>query len=757
MGHVRNYSIGDVMARFYRMNGYDVVHPMGFDSFGLPAENAAIDHNVSPLDWTESNIKTMKRQLNRLGFDYDWDREISTSRPSYYRWNQWLFKRLYDAGLVYRKKGLVNWDPVDKTVLANEQVVDGKGWRSGALIEKKEIVQWYIKITQYADELLDGLTQLDDWPDRVKNMQQQWIGKNNGTIVSFDVTDTHGNPIPHTSIRVFTTRPDTLMGATYVCLAPEHPMMDALLPHTVNATDCQHYIQSALLQHALDRGNPAKEKTGVMTGLMAIHPITNDPLPIFIADYVLTDYGTGAVMAVPAHDERDHAFAKKYNLPFIHVIYHPDHDIEHVAYTGDGVLIHSGEFNDLDNATAKTRITDYLKRIGHGQTVDQFRLRDWLISRQRYWGTPIPIVYDDAGNPTCLDDQDLPICLPNDVQFNNQGNPLDHSDSFLSLEIDGQSFSRETDTMDTFFDSSWYFMRYLDATNDTHPFSSDAINHYLPVDIYIGGIEHACLHLLYARFFTKALRDLGLHTISEPFKRLICQGMVLKNGVKMSKSLGNTVDPSSIIERYGADTARIFILFGAPVEKDLEWSDDGVDGAFRFLKRLFNMCANYHEYPLKKDHTVTLTKQRHKAIKKITDDIQRAQFNTAISEIMILMNTIQSTTGTTKDTAIIMTQLIAPFAPFMAETCWEHLGQTGSVHQSSWPVYDPDMVIDEDTVIVIQVNGKVRDTITVPRSMSDDEVTALAQRQKKVVTHLDGKTIQKTIVVHHRLVNFVAK
>ena len=674
MGHVRNYSIGDVQARYYRMKGFDVIYPMGFDSFGLPAENAAIKNNVNPLNWTEKNIEHMKAQLVRMGLSYDWSTEVSTSRSSYYHWNQWLFKKLYDARLIYRKKGFVNWDPVDQTVLANEQVIDGKGWRSGATIEKREIAQWYIRITNYAEELLTELDNLTEWPERVKNMQRQWIGKNNGTVITFDIVTPDKTDIQ--PLDVFTTRPDTLMGATYVSIAPEHDQLQALLSQSPNATDCQDYIQTSLKKDVADRSDQNKEKTGVNTGLFARHPITNEHVPLFIADYVLTDYGTGAVMAVPAHDTRDHAFAKKYNLPIIQVIESAsgDENVMTEAYTDDGILIQSGEFTGLANNDAKTAITNHLNRINKGRQEPQYKLRDWLISRQRYWGTPIPIVYDENNAPHPVDEADLPVTLPTDVHFSDQGNPIESSPTFKTVTKGDQTLTRETDTMDTFFDSSWYFMRYLDANNTNAPFNKDAINNYLPVDFYIGGIEHACLHLLYARFFTKALRDMGLHDISEPFKKLICQGMVLKDGAKMSKSLGNTVDPASIIEKYGADTARIFILFGAPVEKDLEWSAEGVDGSFRFLKRFHNAVCNFTDLPLKADEDANLTKALHKVIKKMTSDIEQFQFNTAISQLMELLNTIQKI-GTTKEVAITMTKLIAPFAPFLAEDCWAKLAQ----------------------------------------------------------------------------------
>ncbi len=754
MGHVRNYTIGDVQARFYRMQGFDVIYPMGFDSFGLPAENAAIKHGVNPLEWTEKNIHHMREQLTTLGLSYDWSTEISTSRSAYYKWNQWLFKKLYDAGLVYRKKGYVNWDPIDQTVLANEQVIDGKGWRSGATVEKKEIVQWYIKITQYADELLNDLNTLDAWPERVKNMQRQWIGKNNGTIIAFEIQSDTGKKIM--DLNVFTTRPDTLMGATYVSIAPEHDHVNTLLDHTKNNKDCTQYIQDSLKKQTAERSDASKEKTGIQTDLLAVHPITKEKLPLFIADYVLTDYGTGAVMAVPAHDDRDHAFAKKYKLPIIQVIESKDKDenVQAAAYKGSGTLINSDAFNGLDNHSAKKTITEFLEKIDKGKESPQYKLRDWLISRQRYWGTPIPMMYDSEGN--AHPNPEETIELPMDVDFNEKGNPICSSKTFKTVTINNQTYQRETDTMDTFFDSSWYFFRYLDPNNTTHPFSKEMANNYLPVDYYIGGIEHACLHLLYARFFTKALRDLGLHNINEPFKQLICQGMVLKDGTKMSKSMGNTIDPASIIETYGADTARIFILFGAPVEKDLDWSDEGVDGSFRFLKRFFNYTVNHKDFPVKEEDALDLKKHCHKAIEKITHDISNFQFNTAISQLMELINTIAKI-GTNEETAETMTKLIAPFAPFIAESIWESLGYSHSIHQESWPTFSKTLTIDDEITIVIQVNGKVRDKMISNRTTKKDALTELALSKENVKKHIENKEIVKTIVVPERLINFVVK
>lgn len=755
MGHVRNYTIGDVQARFYTMLGHNVLYPIGFDSFGLPAENAALKQGVNPLKWTEENIQQMKHQLTELGCSYQWETELSTSRSNYYRWNQWLFKALYSAGLVYRKKGYVNWDPIDQTVLANEQVIDGKGWRSGADVEKKEIEQWYLKITAYADELLSELDALPHWPERVKNMQRQWIGKKDGTTITFKLDSDTTTQLPN--IDIFTTRPDTIYGVTYVSIAPEHPHMQDILRGSPVAEACRAYIQNSLKKSTSTR-SVANEKTGIHTQVYAIHPLTNQRLPLFIADYVLTDYGTGAVMAVPAHDERDHAFAKTHQLPIVQVIDPDDSSVrtDLAAYTGDGRLIHSESFNGLFVSEAKKRISETLLHHGIGTTQPQYRLRDWLISRQRFWGTPIPIAYDDNNVPMLIPDDHLPVLLPTDVPFNANGNPLAQSPSFSHIDIDGKTYRRETDTMDTFFDSSWYFFRYCDPTNTTKPFHSHAVNERLPVDYYIGGIEHACLHLLYARFFTKALRDLGYHSIDEPFNALICQGMVLKNGTKMSKSLGNTVDPSKIINTYGADTARIFILFGAPVEKDLEWSDAGINGSFRFLKRYFNVTVNYRQYPMDSANEHQLNRHLNKTIQTITHQIQRFQFNTAISQLMSLVNVI-SKIGTSRSVACTMAKLIAPFAPYLAETIWQHLNGTGSVHHTDWPTYDESLVTDDTVTIVVQVNGKRRDTLTLPKETPKDTLQKIAQAQPNVRKFIAKQSIATVIIVPNRLINFVVK
>tara|TARA_B100000427_G_scaffold66560_1_gene53085 strand:+ start:3296 stop:5710 length:2415 start_codon:yes stop_codon:yes gene_type:complete len=755
MGHVRNYVIGDALARFKRMQGFNVLYPMGFDSFGLPAENAAIKHGINPKEWTQKNVEHMIIQLKRLGLGYDWSRTLSTFNDDYYRWNQWLFLTFYEKGLVYRKKGWVNWDPVDQTVLANEQVIDGKGWRSGAVVEKKEIDQWYLKITDYAQELLDDLDSLMDWPDRVKLMQKNWIGKSVGTEIDFELVDDSGNHLE--TVTVFTTRPDTLYGATYVSIACEHPLVSTLLKQASDPEDIKAFIAKTMASNQVDRSDATKPKTGKWLGVYAVNPVNQDKIPLYIADYVLMDYGTGVVMAVPAHDSRDYDFATAHNLP-IRVVITQDNsqDVEPIsaAFTGQGRLIDSQQFTGLHSEKAKDAITDYLISLSKGRRKEQFRLRDWLISRQRYWGTPIPMMYDDENNPVPVSKEQLPVRLPEDVQFDGKGNPLASSETFMNVTENGKHYRRETDTMDTFFDSSWYFLRYCDATNTTKPFDAEKISYWMNVDQYIGGIEHAVLHLLYARFFVKACRDCGLLTINEPFKRLLCQGMVLKDGAKMSKSLGNTVDPSAIINQYGADTARIFILFGAPVERDLEYTETGVEGAFRFLKRLFSMTIDYASYPVPPDKVAELNKVCHKTIKAVTDDLARFSFNTAISRIMELLNTMYSI-GTTKEAVLICLKLLAPLAPFMTDYVWQRLDQNGSIHAQTWPLCDESVIQDDEITVVCQINGKVRDKLLIAINSDQATVESVAKSSEKIQLYLDSGTLRKTIFVPNKLINFV--
>lgn len=754
MGHVRNYSLGDAVARFKTMQGYRVLHPMGFDSFGLPAENAAIKHGVDPEAWTLKNIETMKEQLDRIGFSYDWDRELASCQPDYYQFNQWLFIKMYEKGLVYRKNGFVNWDPVDQTVLANEQVIDGKGWRSGAVVEKKEIEQWYIKITDYAEELLNDLDTLDDWPDRVKHMQRNWIGKNTGTEVMFKIVDEHGED--KGEVAVFTTRPDTLFGVTYLVLACEHPLTKSLIKGLIIEEDIQRFIVNTLSKSTQDRTDASKTKIGYFLNHYVINPVNGEKSPLYVGDYVLMDYGTGAVMAVPAHDQRDFDFAKAHNL-LISVVIQPKKAVLETpmlgAYTEPGVLINSGEFTGMQSEESKSAITHWLVTKGLGKECVTYRLRDWLISRQRFWGTPIPMLYDEEGHVVAESIDSLPIKLPKDITF-GKGNPLASSERYMYVEKEGKKYRRETDTMDTFFDSSWYFLRFCDSKNTDIPFAKEKVEKWMGVDQYIGGIEHAVLHLLYARFFTKVCRDLGLCSVNEPFKRLLCQGMVIKDGAKMSKSLGNTVDPDSIIQNYGADTARLFILFGAPAERDLDWSDTAVEGAFRFLKRAFKVASELSEFPLKNE--TGLEKMVHKTIMGVSEDIGRFSYNTAIAKLMELTNFMYQN-GCNQWGVNCLTLMLAPFAPFIAEEMWAQLGNPYSVHQQTWPKLDKSKTVDDVVTVVFQINGKVRDKAEIPKDLPKDDLENKAKQSEKIQKYLERHTIVKVIVITNKLVNIVVR
>ena len=758
MGHVRNYTLGDALARFKRLNGFNVLYPIGYDSFGLHAENAAIKNQIDPEGWTLNNIEEMKAQQVRLGLSYDWSRELATCKKDYYKWNQWLFIKMYEKGLVYRKKGWVNWDPVDNTVLANEQVIDGKGWRSGAVVEKREIEQWYLNITAYAQELLDDLETLDHWPERVKHMQSNWIGRSIGAEVTFDVVNEAGEKVA--DVPVFTTRPDTLFGVTYLVLAPEHHLTQTLVKGSSIESDVDAFVQDVLKQSSQDRADAAVPKKGVFLNHYVVNPVNGDKCPLYVGDYVLMDYGTGAVMAVPTHDQRDFEFAKQYDLPMKVVIQPKDESLEadsmDEAFTDVGVMINSAQFDGMSSTDAKTAIVEWLSEQGKGEKKVSYRLRDWLISRQRYWGTPIPMLYDEDGNVRLVPEDQLPVETPKDVSFTGTGNPLETSPSFSNVVIDGKTYRRETDTMDTFFDSSWYFLRFTDSQNTDLPFDKDIANKWMSVDQYIGGIEHAILHLLYARFFTKVMRDLGLVDIDEPFNRLLCQGMVLKDGQKMSKSVGNTVDPGAIIEKYGADTARLLILFGAPVERDLDWTDEGVEGSYRFLKRVFRLCAELDAFPLQDGAREDLEKLTHKTIKAVSDDIERFSFNTAISRCMEFVNFMYQK-GTTVDAVKTLILLLSPMAPFMTEELWSLRGFDGSVHQSVWPSFDPSKVVDDTVTVVFQVNGKVRDKSDVAAGLDKAALEQAAKESEKIKGYLDGHTIVKVIVVPNKLVNIVVK
>lgn len=767
MGHVRNYTIGDVLSRFHRMRGFNVMQPMGWDAFGLPAENAAIKNNVAPAGWTYSNIEHMKEQLKSLGLGISWDREIATCTPEYYRWEQWLFTELFKKGLIYKKTATVNWDPVDQTVLANEQVIDGKGWRSGAVVEKRDIPQYFMKITAYADELLADLDKLKGWPEQVKTMQRNWIGKSYGCEVEFPIVGGTGN------LKVYTTRPDTLMGATYVAVAAEHALATqaAEKNHVLQA-----FIQECKMGSVAEADMATAEKRGMATGLLVKHPLTGEQLPVWIANYVLISYGEGAVMAVPAHDERDFEFAKKYNLPMKAVIKPQNSGLDlplTAAYTEHGMLFNSGAFDGLDFDAASSKIAEALSLMDLGKRRTQYRLRDWGVSRQRYWGCPIPIVHCASCGEVPVPANQLPVRLPEDVVMDGVGSPIKKDPSFYetSCPTCGGKATRETDTMDTFFESSWYFARY--ASFDCHTSMVDArANYWLPVDQYIGGIEHAILHLLYARFFNKLMRDVGLLKNDEPFTNLLTQGMVLKEGTKMSKSKGNTVDPQALIDTYGADTARLFMMFAAPPEQSLEWADSGVEGAHRFLRRLWTFVATHLEAGAVETYKAgelsaelkTLRLQLHQTIEKITDDYGRRQtFNTAIAAVMELMNAYGKVDGDDLVTRSVrqevlenVTLLLSPIVPHICQSLWAELRKDGVIEDASWPNADQSAMVQDEVELVVQVNGKLRGSITVAKAMAKEEIEKHAVAQPFVQKFLeDGSTVRKIILVPNKLVNIV--
>ena len=773
MGHVRNYSIGDVVARFKKMRGFNVLHPMGWDAFGMPAENAAIKNGVSPKDWTLDNIANMTRQQKELGLSYDWGREVATCKEDYYRWTQWIFQQFYKKGLAYKKEAKVNWCEHDHTVLANEQVIDGKCWRCDNDVVKKDLKQWFFKITDYADRLLDDLDTLDQWPDRVKAMQRNWIGRSEGTQFAFYV------PKIDKSFEVYTTRVDTLFGVSYVVLAPEHPYVKELIQDASNKVELEAFIETLRNQSDIERTSTEAEKVGMFTGSYATQPITGKEVPIWIANYVLADYGTGAVMGVPAHDERDYAFAKKYDLPVNWVIQNAAQDLDFAsldtAFTEDGILVNSGDFNGKTSEEARQALGDYFTEQGTGRKTVNFRLRDWLISRQRYWGCPIPVVYCEKCGEQLVPEDQLPVKLPEDVSFDSGAiSPLATSENFLNTTCPccGGPARREIDTMDTFIDSSWYFLRYTDASNDKEVFNKEIAKYWMNVDQYIGGIEHAILHLLYARFFVKVLHDIGLVEVDEPFKALLTQGMVLKEGSKMSKSKGNVVSPEEIIAKYGADTARLFILFAAPVDRDLDWSDQGVEGSYRFLGRVWRIIDTYqqlgasgHHDSLSKDETA-LRRELHRAIKKVTEDLDgKFNFNTAISTVMELVNamyqfkdsheSVQSDLA--KELVEKLTLLLAPFVPHITEEIWHECGFEGSVHAASWPTYEESALVVDEVEVAVQVNGKVRDKLTVSVSLSKEELEAAAKALPRVQEFTEGKTVVKVIVVPKKLINIVVK
>ena len=770
MGHVRNYTITDVIARFKRAMGYNVLHPMGWDSFGMPAENAAIQHGANPKKWTLDNIEYMKKQLKMLGLSVDWDREVTTCKEDYYKWTQKLFIELFKKGLAYKKEAPVNWCEKCATVLANEQVIDGKCWRCDSEVTKKNLSQWFLKITDYAEVLLEDLDKLKGWGDNVKTMQANWIGKSYGTILKFKVKEIEGLEIP-----VFTTRPDTAYGITYLVVAPEYKDIEKLTTKE-NLEAVHNYRENAKKMSEIERQSTERIKTGVPLGTHIINPFTGRVCPIWAADYALVDYGTGAVMAVPAHDSRDFDFATKYNLPIIQVIDGEGYD-KNKVFEDPGVLVNSGEFTGLDNETAKKKITEYAEKMGFGHSKVQYRLRDWLISRQRYWGAPIPVVYCEKCGVQPVREEDLPVTLPTDVDFSVQGkSPITTSKTFQNAvcPICGAPAVRETDTMDTFICSSWYYLRYADAKNDKKPFDRELVNKWLPVDQYVGGIEHAILHLLYSRFFTKALRDIGLLDFDEPFKNLLTQGMVLKDGSKMSKSKGNTVDPDEIFANYGADTARLFIISDSPPARDFDWSDAGVEGCYKYLCRVYRLYSKFQD-KIKLEYTIPetvdkkaedLIREVHLAISKITSDIENEfQFNTVVSKYRELTNAIYDYIKDEETinydvlsfALVTLLKLISPVAVFMSEEIYQTLGGVGSIHEQKWPVADMAKTKQNNILLIVQVNGKIRDKIETASGQTNDELTKLAMNSEKTKQFIEGKTVIKTIVVPDKIVNIVVK
>lgn len=762
MGHVRNYSIGDTLARYMWMRGYNVLHPMGWDAFGLPAENAAMKSGRAPREWTVSNIATMKGQLKRLGFSYDWDREIATCEPDYYRWNQWFFLKMYERGLAYRKKSRVNWCTLCATVLANEQVVNGCCWRHETTpVEQREIEQWFFKITQYADELVDGLKELDPgWPDRVRAMQENWIGRSDGTEVAFKLEPTGEE------IRVFTTRVDTIYGATCVILAPEHPLTAGL---TAEA-------QQAELKRILDdqsRKDPAEiEKEGYFTGHYAINPYSGTKVPIWIGNFVLATYGTGAIMAVPAHDERDFEFCTKYGIPIVPVIRPVDGALPAVAteaFTEYGIVEKAGEFSGLTSAEARQKMSAHAEKNGFGKATITYRLRDWGVSRQRYWGTPIPMIHCESCGVVPVPEQDLPVILPDNVNITGEGrSPLENVPEFINVDCPkcGARGRRESDTMDTFVDSSWYFYRYCDPRNDSAPFDSKLANYWFPMDQYIGGITHAILHLLYSRYWTKVMRDIGLIENNEPAANLFTQGMVLgTDGTAMSKSKGNVVDPDLMIEKYGADTCRLFTLFAAPPDKDMEWNESSVEGQHRFLGRVFRFVTrniNVERTGSDQGGRKALRKL-HQTIGKVTGDFDnRWHFNTSIAALMELSNELTTLEdeipgGVTRDILTSYVKLLAPFAPFVAQELWELMSGAGQILKQDWPVADPTLAAEDEIEVPVQINGKLRSRVVVPIGTSKEDLEKAALADEKIAGMIDGKQIVKTIVVPGKLVNLVVK
>ncbi len=772
MGHVRNYSIGDVIARFKTMHGYNVLHPIGWDSFGLPAENAAIKHKTPPAKWTKENIANMNRQLHAMGLSYDWDREVTTCLPEYYKWTQWFFLQFYKKGLAYKKGASVNWCPGCQTVLANEQVVEGKCERCDSVVEKKSLEQWFFKITEYADRLLKDLDKLQGWPNKVRVMQENWIGRSEGAILRFPVQESDD------IIEVFTTRPDTVFGLSYMVLAPEHPLVEKLIAGTKYEADVRAFVKEVQQMTEVERASTELEKKGIFIGAHVVSPADGKIVPILVGNYIIYEYGTGAVMGVPAHDERDFLFAKKYDLPITIVVMPEGKELRVEDMTEaskeNGIMVNSGQFNGMKNEDAKKAIVDYLAEKGMGEMKVNFRLRDWLISRQRFWGAPIPIIYCDHCGTVPVPEDQLPVMLPHDVDFKPTGeSPLKYMEEFVNTTcpICGRPARRETDTMDTFVCSSWYYLRYTDARNDKEAFAKENADHWMNVDQYIGGVEHAILHLLYARFFTKVLYDMGLVSVDEPFQNLLTQGMVLMDGSKMSKSKGNIVSPEAIIDKFGADTARLFILFAAPPERDLEWNDQAVEGCYRFINRVWRFVYDYVQSRggenaeagelSRKDKD--MRRLVHTTIKRVTDDAgTRFNFNTAISAIMELVNGLYQYREVADYNKVVMAEavdtlvlLLAPFIPHVTEELWQDLGHGESVHKQKWPVVDEAALVADEVTVIVQVNGKVRDKILMPVNLDKAETEKMVLAQPKIAEILTGKEVKKVVVVPNKLVNVV--
>ena len=776
MGHVRNYSIGDVIARYKKMAGYNVLHPMGYDSFGLPAENAAIQHNAEPAKWTYDNMDEMDRQLASMGLSYDWDRRVATCTPEYYRWTQWIFIQFYKKGLAYKKDNPVNWCPSCQTVLANEQVVEGRCERCKTEVTKKNLSQWYLKITDYADRLLSNLDKLEGWPDKVKTMQRNWIGKSYGANINFKIKDSDK------VLEVFTTRADTLFGATYMVMSPEHPFVNELVAGSPQEAEVLEYQEKARRMTDIERTSTSNEKTGVFTGRYAVNPVNEKEIPIYISDYVLMGYGTGAIMAVPAHDQRDFDFAKKFGLDIIPVVDPEDPSIDlydlKEAFVAEGRMINSGKFDGMNNKEAIPAMIEWLNEQGIGDKTVNFRLRDWLISRQRYWGAPIPMIWCDECGWVPEKEENLPVLLPTDVEFTGKGeSPITTSKSFVNTTCPccGRPARREVDTMDTFVDSSWYFLRYCDPHNDKAPFDRAKADYWMDVDQYIGGVEHAILHLMYARFFQMFLHDIGLSKEEEPFKNLLTQGMVIKDGAKMSKSLGNVVSPAEIQARYGSDTARLFILFAAPPEKELDWSDEGVEGSYRFLNRVYRLVYEYIN-DIRGDREVpegftannsadkSLNFMLNAAIKKVTEDAGgRFNFNTAIASIMELVNEMYKYKNGDINLPLFnkaietLLTLLDPFSPHIAEELWSQLGHTDRLYNRAWPVCDASALVKDEVQVILQINGKLKDKLMLPNNSEKEVVEEAARASERFKEATDGHEVIKVIYVPNKIINFVVK